>query len=861
MARKRSRTVQTCSGCDKAGHNKRRCPLVEKKPKKTVQSSTVKSQQTDPSSPKTSSKKTQKKSSQSAPPVKNKQHYVPVRFGSSLPASSHIVDLSTKKTQEPSLEAIQSFREKIGTIVERQTIDFAATIRASKSMTEHAKKEEILPTPVTPSIPQKKEARPIRPKKRRPSFRVPNMRLPSVHLSLPEFRLPTVSFPSWSSRRAMPIAFAIGLLVLLPIPVFTTYQNIREDSQTVIDASTGAFVSLQESTTAALQADTGTAQRALQEALSQFATAEQFVEKDHRVLTNILSNIPILGDHITSRRAILSAGQQIALANTYVIKGLDDAEHAEDIPMTERLAIITNHLQQALPQYKEAQRSLISVNPSVLPAEQQKLYKEFLLLYSALVDDLGDMTDLSRVVYDVFGGSDFRRLLVLFQNNNEIRPTGGFIGSFAMVDTQKGEIKDITIPGGGSYDIQGQLEEYLVPPIPLQLVNGRWEFQDVNWFFDFPTTARKAEHFVESAEGTTFDGTIAVNASVIERLLRVLGPVQASEYDMLLDADTVLPTLQSYVEDGHAEDEAPKEILTAVLDQLLNAMQDIKPQQLLALLGELHAALSQKEIQVALKEPASQARLASFGWTGSIVKTVARQDYLAVVATNVQGQKSDARIVQDIEHTAEVQENGSVIEKVLVRRTHTGDPSEVHYGASNITYMRIYVPEGAVLLDAGGFTYPPEEAFHVPEEWYTEDPDLSRIEHEVGIHRNTGTRITNEFGKTSFGNWMIVPAGESQEVWVTYRLPFSVVDTRQGSQQHMLSSFLTHQPDAVSRYSLFIQKQSGVESSFRSDIRYPSTWIPKWKSDDAIRFTSSGASIETDMSTDHVYGVAFETQT
>ncbi|PJC53407.1 MAG: hypothetical protein CO029_02915 [Candidatus Magasanikbacteria bacterium CG_4_9_14_0_2_um_filter_41_10] len=846
MARKRSRTVQTCSGCDKAGHNKRRCSLVEKKSTPTVQANLSERQHTDILSSKNTTKKSQKKSSKFTTPVKSKHHYVPVRFGSSLPASAHVVDLSTQKNREPSLESIQSFREKISTIVGRETIDFAATIRASKIVTANNKKEVVIPQISAVSLPQKKV---------RSSFRVPTLKLPSFHISFPALRLPTRS-----SRRAMPIVFAVALLALLPIPVFTTYQNIREDSQTVIYASTGAFVSLQESTTAALQADTETAQRTLQDALSQFATVEQFVEKDHRVLTNILSNIPILGDHITSRRAILSAGQQIALANTYVIKGLDDAEHAEDIPMTERLAIITNHLQQALPQYREAQRSLVSVNPSVLPADQQKLYKEFLLLYSALVDDLGDMTDLSRVVYDVFGGSDFRRLLVLFQNNNEIRPTGGFIGSFAMVDTQKGEIKNITIPGGGSYDIQGQLDVYLVPPIPLQLVNGRWEFQDVNWFFDFPTTARKAEQFVESAEGTTFDGTIAVNASVIERLLRVIGPVKASEYNMLLDADTVLPTLQSYVEDGHAEDEAPKEILTAVLDQMLNAMQDIKPQQLLALLGELHEALSQKEIQVSLKEPASQARLTSFGWTGSVVKTSPRQDYLAVVATNVQGEKSDARIVQDIEQIAEVQEDGSVVEKVLVRRTHTGDPIEVHYGASNITYTRIYVPEGSVLLDAGGFTYPPEEAFHVPEEWYTKDPDLARIEHEVGIHRNTGTRITNEFGKTSFGNWMIVPAGESQEVWVTYRLPFSVVDTKQ-SQQHPLSSFLSHGPDAVSRYSLFIQKQSGVESSFRFDIRYPASWIPKWKSDDAIDFTSLGATIQTDLSTDRVYGVAFETQT
>ena len=639
------------------------------------------------------------------------------------------------------------------------------------------------------------------------------------------------------------------------------YQHIREESDNVIAVSTDAFLSLQESTAAAMHADTQTAEQSLQDALSQFAQAENFVEKDHRILADVLSNLPFIGYHVSSRRAILSAGQQIALGNTYIIKGINDAKTTEDLPMTERLSIMTAHLQQALPQYEEAQRALVSVNPAILPKDQQQLYGQFLLLYSAFVDDMHDLTDLSRVVYDVFGGDDFQRFLILFQNNNEIRPTGGFIGSFAMLDTQKGRIKNITIPGGGSYDVQGQLDTYLIPPIPLQLVNGRWEFQDINWFFDFPTSARKAESFISRARGTTFDGTIAINATVIERLLRVLGPVQSSEYNMLLDADTVLPTLQSYVEDTHTDEKAPKKILSDILDQILVAMQDIKPEQMLSLLKELHEALTQKEIQVALKDAASNARLASFGWTGSVVQTAPRQDYLAVVATNLQGEKSDARMTQSIEHTANVQDDGSVIVQVDVHRTHAGDPNEAHYGASNITYMRIYVPQGAVLLDAGGFTYPPEDAFHVPESWYSEDTDLANIEKEVGVDRDTGTRITNEFGKTVFGNWMIVPAGESRDIWFTYRLPFSVVDTKQQSDTNIVTEFLRHQPDAVSRYSLLVQKQSGVESTIMSTVQYPSYWIPKWRSDDDVIFTSNSARMTSELQTDRVFGVAFETRT
>lgn len=778
---------------------------------------------------------------------KHTKHYVPVVIGKKRGASEHVVDLSKKKqTHEPSWESIQSFREKLAETVDRRTIDFAASVRAAKRSTKRKKKTFAF---------------------RFPSITLPRVSLPSIKLPRPRVMpqltfpsLPQIRIPRLPIKRFAPAVFGLLLLISLPLPALSSYHAIRNQSATIVSASEHAFSSLQVSTSAAFQADTAAAQSALQDALSAFAEVETLLEHDYKIIADVFSALPVIGDHVSGRRAIINAGQHIALGNTYIIKGVSDAQAEGDMPMTERLAILTSHMEQALPQYEEARHELVSVNASILPADKQPLFEEFLLLYSTFIDDIQDLADLSHVLYDVFGGDAFRRYLVLFQNHHEIRPTGGFVGSFAMLDTQKGRIENIDIPGGGSYDIQGQLDKYIVPPLPLQLVNSKWELQDSNWFFDFPTTARKAESFVESARGTTFDGTIAVNATVIERLLRVIGPIASGEYDLLLDAETILPTLQHHVEGGYEQsEEQPKEILTNVLDSLLLAMQTIEPDQLILLLRELHEALGQKEIQVALKDSASAARIASFGWDGQIATSDSRQDYLSVVATNLQGQKSDARIEQHIEHLAEVQEDGSVIVRTNIARTHTGDPYEDLYGAANITYMRVYAPEGAVLVDAGGFTYPPEDAFKVPEEWYTEDHDLERIEEEVGIHKDTGTRVTNEFGKTAFGNWMIVPPGESRNIWFTYRLPFSVVDVKRHTDG--LSDIFASQPEAVSRYSLLVQKQSGVESTFRSTVRYPYGWLPRWKSHDAIDLTQHGASYEIELQNDTVYGVVLEQRT
>src|SRR3989338_7466370 len=132
-----------------------------------------------------------------------------------------------------------------------------------------------------------------------------------------------------------------------------------------------------------------------------------------------------------------------------------------------------------------------------------------------------------------------------------------------------------------------------------------------------------------------------------------------------------------------------------------------------------------------------------------------RQDYLMVVHTNLGGGKSDASIEETIEQEAVIAADGSVIDTVTLKRVHTGRPGELFYGDANLDYVRLYVPAGSELLAAGGFTYPTEESFLVADEWFKDDEDLTRYEEERGVHVQSGTRLTREFGKTVFGNWIV----------------------------------------------------------------------------------------------------------
>ncbi len=424
---------------------------------------------------------------------------------------------------------------------------------------------------------------------------------------------------------------------------------------------------------------------------------------------------------------------------------------------------------------------------------------------------------------------------------------------------------NIEVPGGGTYDVQGQLDVYLRPPLPLQLANKRWEFQDVNWFPDFPVSARKTSEFYQYARGTSIDGVIAINASVLERLLKVIGPIYNQTHDVLLSADEALTDLQREVEiDYDKNKNEPKAVLSSLLEQMLAGIRQIQPRQLLALVAETHEALEQKEIQAYFADERTENKFRSFGWTGEILPNGQNQDYLMVVNSNIGGQKSDARLEQHIEHQAVVQEDGSIINTVIIKREHLGSAEELFYGNKNINFVRVYVPRGSKLLDAGGFSFPEEESFSVPEYWYKDDPDIAAITETETIHVGTGTQISEESGKTAFANWVVTEPGTSSEIYFSYKLPFSIFDIEQSKIERVpiLEKILSENNHSniktTSRYSLVVQKQSGAKADLLSQIIYPAGWHPVWRTSDDVRVTLNGGELNTELSEDVNFGLVME---
>ncbi len=843
--------MRRCSNCNKIGHTKKTCTA------KSTQSLSPVVETTAPVF--SSSTPLRKKESE-------KSIFVHVtRQGQQSP---HILRLKEQK-QEKNWSRIPVFQEKKEGQHHRVHVDLAALVRSANEKDKEQRNKKSAHDSLS-SLPQMQK----------PIFRK------KEKIALQEYTLPDA--PRENEKQSQPISdrwslfqenifnkaralltnhrfwvgfTTIALLLALPYPAVGYYKKLKNTSATIVEQSTTGFLALQSSAVSAFHSNLPEAQQNLNTALKSFSDAEALISGEHEVVQYIASLLPVLGTEIDSRRHILSAGHHVALGNTYVLKGISEIEQDKSPHLTDRFYNLREHFRFALPQYKEALNDLAAVDLNVVPSEYQNSFQDFKVLFAAFVDDTENMIEFVNTMEKVFGSEDFRRYLIVFQNNRELRPTGGFMGSFAVLDVQKGKILSLTVPPGGTYDLQGQLSVRVKPPAPLLLTNNRWEFQDANWWPDFPASAQKMAWFYQHGRGTTVDGVIAINATVFENLLSTLGPITNEKHDVTLDAATALDSLQYKVEvDYDKVSNTPKAIIGDLATQLIADLPKRDTADALKLLVTLHDSLQNKEIQAYFTDPETQRTMQEFGWSGEMVQTEPHQDYLMAVNTNIHGQKSDAKMKQEIEHQADVQEDGSVINTVVIRRTHTGSVGEIFSGIPNISYLRLYVPQGAVVLDAGGFSTIGDASFRAPDQWATEDTDLERTEVGRKFDAKTGVEVYSSFGKTVLGNWIVTNPGETSEVFITYRIPSLVAmsDRPETTPNKWESAFFGAKSSQASRYSLVVQKQSGIDSDFTSTVIYPEVWHPAWKSREEVELALNGGIFKTRLDRDQIYGIVME---
>jgi hypothetical protein len=618
---------------------------------------------------------------------------------------------------------------------------------------------------------------------------------------------------------------ALSFVVVLPLHAMQAFSGSVQRVTDVQDSGVAALHDIADATAAFSSQHFNAAETKFSSAAEKFSYAQESLDAMHAGVVALVNVIPQTNRTYETVRGLVTAGQELSDVASIMSKAGEELSTTRAMSLTAKLSILAAYLESATPHVERAHAALANVDVDVVPSDYTQDIAELQARVPAMAEALEECSTFVHTLTYLLGGNDTMRYLAVFQNNTELRPTGGFVGSFAEMDLDEGEIARLHLPGGGSYDVQGQLDAFVASPRPLALINPRWEFQDANWFPDFPTSAKKMQWFYEHAGGPTTDGVLAVNATWIEALLEVTGPIAMPEYGVTIDAENFLFTTEKIVEVDHGTTATPKAFLGDLAPKLLDVLQHADGKTLLRVIGVVEQGLAERDIQVYFRNNDAEKLMHDLGFDGAIAQT--EGDYLMVVNTNIGGGKTDAVIDQSVDVQVDVSDDGAIIDTVTITKTHHGMANALFTGKNNVDYVRLYVPEGAVLLSAEGFETPPSKLFESSDFPLSADEDLAIVERDRTYDGIAEVDIWNEFGKTVFGGWMQTAPGETETITFSYRIPrvlfSSDAPSFLGSVRSTLG-FAEHD-----RYSLFVQKQSGVITRATTvHFGTPEAWKTLW---------------------------------
>lgn len=351
------------------------------------------------------------------------------------------------------------------------------------------------------------------------------------------------------------------------------------------------------------------------------------------------------------------------------------------------------------------------------------------------------------------------RYLILLQNNNEIRPSGGFIGSYAIIELNEGYIQKLETHD--VYDIDNAYKTHVEPPEEFLYFTDNWRFRDSNYSQDFPLSAKKARWFLEKESGLTVDTVIAINQGLLRDMLEITGPIQVGNFGKLNSENYNL--LLSYVIESKLwGEEDPKHILKVFIPAFKEAI--LKTENLGRVGFKIYRALEQKHILMYSSDEEIQALFEAVGFSGHVHDSAEKEDYLSVINISMGGTKSDWLVEENIHHDTYLDKDGSITDEVTIRRRHLWTDDIYSrwkkilsaYGIAqlsdtiidilgrgrNFNGIKIYVPDGSILVESNG--------------------------------SDVATKYDRDLKKTYFYTTMEIRAGESKELNIKYKLPFTL---------------------------------------------------------------------------------------
>jgi len=462
--------------------------------------------------------------------------------------------------------------------------------------------------------------------------------------------------------------------------------------------------------------------------------------------------------------------------------------------MQDRINFVVKTIPDLLPKIDEISQKAKIVNEELAQIDPDRYPENFkgkqvrsnLVAIQALTKQVSDLLVNGKPFIEsapyMLGMDSPRNYLVLFQNDKELRPTGGFMTAYAIMKVDKATFEPTT--SDDIYNLDAKYRPSIPAPDPIvdyikgpYILSANLRLRDMNWSPDFSESMKTFTEAIGEVGIDDIDGIIAVDTQLLTNLLDVIGPIGvpgfgnfSTEISPECNCPQVIHELESF-----ADVEGPiiwdpvtgkiilrppnsdnrKKIIGPLMNSILaNALGQPK-EKLPALFSAGFTSLIEKHVMFYMLDDNTQSAVANVGLAGTI-RSDFKGDYLHINDSNLGGRKSNLYATEDVEQNIEVARDGTVTKTVTI--TYKNPEKQDGWLNSVLpTWVRIYVPKGSELLASEG------------------------LEDEVDPYEDLGHTVYAGF-------FELRPEGVSK-VTFQYKLPFKVGKT----------------------YNLLIQKQPGTD--------------------------------------------------
>jgi len=494
--------------------------------------------------------------------------------------------------------------------------------------------------------------------------------------------------------------------------------------------------------------------------------------------------VPVIGAYYRDGTAALSAGTHaldagdifVATMEPYAdIIGFGGADATGGDSANDRIEFLVSTIDDILPHADElsekarlAREELTKIDPNRYPErlfgkEIRSKLKNYLTQAEEASNFVANSKPMLEAAPYLLGTDGTRRYLLLFQNDKELRPTGGFITAYSIIEVTNGKIQPVS--SNDIYNLDNNytpsieaprvIREYIKGPY---LISKNYRLRDMNWNPDFRDTMELFIPEAESAGIDDIDGVIAVDTQVVVNILNAIGTVDVPGYgqystshdercacpqviyELESFADVEGPIVWSENEPGKIVFAPPnylnrKEIVGPLMNTILSSALGQPKEKLPSLFEAGWRSLTEKHILLYMFDDKAQAGAEAFGIAG--------------------------RVTEEVLQNIEIAGDGTVTKTVEITYQN---PQDYDGWLNSVlpNWTRVYIPKGSEVMDVQGFENPGE--------------------------------VYEELGKTVVsGGFELRPKG-IKKITITYKLPFK----------------------ASGEYTLMIQKQAGTDAPLYS---------------------------------------------